>query len=382
MDKDGNWVSDNETARLVSHAILGAVVAELQGNSGLAGGAGAVGGELASKVILDNLYGGKDIKDLTEAEKQNISALTQLVMGLSTAVSGGDAGDISTSIAASKNAVENNGLSWADGGFGGDFIGLSPETGANYEGILHASAAGYLTPEETEQALSDLIKGKGMPNGSDYVELWMRAPEQIGQYLPGPIGTAMAILAATDVAITDTDKANLIQLLTEASKDHLSGSNNTESTTALNMMINRLGAGSTNAHLQSIIKGNVESNVAKTQKGKDSSNFGEHSKLEGKVQEDLGIWPPNSGAYGPVEKVTLKPGATVDRYGYDTDYYISPEGIAFEQRAIPSSSLEKPYKVYKILKPIEDVSQSKVLPWFGQPGQGTQYKLTCKMVCR
>ncbi|WP_238786575.1 hemagglutinin repeat-containing protein [Gilliamella sp. ESL0250] len=108
MDKDGNWVSDNETARLVSHAILGAVVAELQGNSGLAGGAGAVGGELASKVILDNLYGGKDIKDLTEAEKQNISALTQLVMGLSTAVSGGDAGDISTSIAASKNSVENN----------------------------------------------------------------------------------------------------------------------------------------------------------------------------------------------------------------------------------------------------------------------------------
>ncbi|OCG42893.1 VENN motif pre-toxin domain-containing protein [Gilliamella sp. Bif1-4] len=108
MDKDGNWVSDNETARLVSHAILGAVVAELQGNSGLAGGAGAVGGELAAKVILDNLYGGKDIKDLTEAEKQNISALTQLVMGLSTAVSGGDAGDISTSIAASKNAVENN----------------------------------------------------------------------------------------------------------------------------------------------------------------------------------------------------------------------------------------------------------------------------------
>ncbi|MWN32976.1 hypothetical protein GQ596_11055, partial [Gilliamella sp. Pra-s60] len=78
------WESDNETARLVSHAILGAVVAELQGNSGLAGGAGAVGGELASKVILDNLYGGKDIKDLTEAEKQNISALTQLVMGLST----------------------------------------------------------------------------------------------------------------------------------------------------------------------------------------------------------------------------------------------------------------------------------------------------------
>ncbi|NUF49465.1 hypothetical protein GYY69_06020 [Gilliamella sp. ESL0250] len=39
-----------------------------------------------------------------------MSALTHLVMGLSTAVSGGDAGDISTSIAASKNAVENNAI--------------------------------------------------------------------------------------------------------------------------------------------------------------------------------------------------------------------------------------------------------------------------------
>ncbi|MWN05656.1 hypothetical protein [Gilliamella sp. Pas-s95] len=63
----------NNVANTVGHAILGAVVAELQGNSGLAGGAGAVGGELEAKVIIDNIYGGRDIKDLTEAEKQNIS---------------------------------------------------------------------------------------------------------------------------------------------------------------------------------------------------------------------------------------------------------------------------------------------------------------------
>lgn len=215
-----------------------------------------------------------------------------------------------------------------------------------------------------------------MPNGSDYAELWMRAPEQIGQYLPGPIGTAMAILAATDIAITDTDRTNLVQLLNEASKDYLSDSNNAGSMTALNKMIERLGAGSTNTHLQSIIKDNVESNIAKNQKGNKSSNFGEHSKLEGKVQEDLGIWPPNSGAYGPVEKVTLKPGDFVDRYGSTAGFYISPEGVAFEARALPSTSLNSPYKVYEIIKPIEDVSQSKVLPWFGQLGQGTQYKLS------
>ncbi|NUF28296.1 VENN motif pre-toxin domain-containing protein [Gilliamella sp. ESL0254] len=130
MDKDGNWVSDNETARLVSHAILGAVVAELQGNSGIVGGASAVGGELAAKVIIDNLYGGRDIKDLSEAEKQNISALTQLAMGLSTAVGGGDVGDISTSIAASKNAVENNAIL-------GQFVGKTDE---EIKKMLHAQS--------------------------------------------------------------------------------------------------------------------------------------------------------------------------------------------------------------------------------------------------
>ncbi|QYN44950.1 filamentous hemagglutinin N-terminal domain-containing protein [Gilliamella sp. ESL0441] len=98
---------DNETARLISHAILGAVVAELQGNSGLAGGAGAVTGELAADIIRKQLYG-KDVKDLTEAEKENISALAQLATGLAVASVGGDVGDVSTGIAAGKNAVENN----------------------------------------------------------------------------------------------------------------------------------------------------------------------------------------------------------------------------------------------------------------------------------
>ena len=100
---------DNETARLISHAILGAVVAELQGNSGLAGGAGAVTGELAADIIRKQLYD-KEVKDLTEAEKQNISALAQLATGLAIASVGGDVGDVGTGIAAGKNAVENNNI--------------------------------------------------------------------------------------------------------------------------------------------------------------------------------------------------------------------------------------------------------------------------------
>ncbi len=46
-----------------------------------------------------------------------------------------------------------------------------------------------------------------------------------------------------------------------------------------------------------------------------------------------------------------------------------------EKRALPFSSLNKPYRQYEVIKPITPTAESKILPWFGQPGQGTQYKL-------
>ena len=85
------------------------MVAELQGNSGLAGGAGAVIGEVAADIIRKQLYG-KEVKDLTEEEKETISALSQLASGLAVAAGGGNIGDASAAISSSKNAVENNGL--------------------------------------------------------------------------------------------------------------------------------------------------------------------------------------------------------------------------------------------------------------------------------
>ena len=73
-------------------------MAELQGNSALSGGVGAVSGELASKVIINTLYGGKDASELTEDEKQTISALSQLASGLAVAAGGGNFGDASAAI--------------------------------------------------------------------------------------------------------------------------------------------------------------------------------------------------------------------------------------------------------------------------------------------
>ncbi|MBI0037598.1 VENN motif pre-toxin domain-containing protein [Gilliamella sp. B14384H2] len=167
---------DNEAARLIAHSILGAVVAELQGNSGLAGGAGAVVGEIAADIIRKQLYG-KEVKDLTEEEKETISALSQLASGLAVAAGGGNFGDASAAISSSKNAVENNGLSWADGGNDGNFIGIPYETGANLDSNLDAYAQGYLTEEEIIQLMDDMNSGRFMY--APFREDFKRFPEDL-----------------------------------------------------------------------------------------------------------------------------------------------------------------------------------------------------------
>ena len=54
-------------------------------------------GEVAADIIRKQLYG-KEVKDLTEAEKQTISALSQLASGLAVAAGGGNIGDASAAI--------------------------------------------------------------------------------------------------------------------------------------------------------------------------------------------------------------------------------------------------------------------------------------------
>ncbi|WP_176700657.1 VENN motif pre-toxin domain-containing protein, partial [Gilliamella sp. WF3-4] len=103
----------NTVANTISHAILGAVVAELQGNSALAGGLGAAASERSAEVIAGILYPDKAVTELSQEERQKISALSQLATGLAIAASGGDIQDVNTGIAAGKNAVENNNLAKA-----------------------------------------------------------------------------------------------------------------------------------------------------------------------------------------------------------------------------------------------------------------------------
>lgn len=99
---------DNVALNVMAHAVLGAVVAQAQGNSAAAGAAGAAGGELVARLITQQLYGTSDSNALSEEQKQTISALSTLAAGLAGGLVEGNSADAIAGAGAGRNAVENN----------------------------------------------------------------------------------------------------------------------------------------------------------------------------------------------------------------------------------------------------------------------------------
>ncbi|NTY88836.1 hypothetical protein FCH33_18855 [Serratia fonticola] len=100
----------NQEANLMAHAVLGAVTSAINGNSALAGASGAVMGEY----IAQQMYLGIDRNDLTEDQRQTISALGTLASGLVGGMVGDSTANAVAGAQAGKNAVENNALNATD----------------------------------------------------------------------------------------------------------------------------------------------------------------------------------------------------------------------------------------------------------------------------
>ncbi|WP_162853259.1 VENN motif pre-toxin domain-containing protein, partial [Ursidibacter arcticus] len=100
--------SINTEANLLAHALLGAVEAQLTGNNALAGAVAGAGGEAAAMVITNTLYPNKTTDQLTEAEKKNITFLSQLAGGLASGVVGDSTQAVASGADIAKRAVENN----------------------------------------------------------------------------------------------------------------------------------------------------------------------------------------------------------------------------------------------------------------------------------
>ncbi|MGK3144633.1 VENN motif pre-toxin domain-containing protein [Pantoea sp. C2G6] len=164
LNPDG---SVNVQANLMAHAVVGAVTAYAAGNSAVAGASGAAMGEY----IAQQMYPGVDRKDLSEEQRQTISALGTLAAGLAGAQAG-------------KNAVENNSLGGLES-FGKGFV----DYGQSVQSYAQYAHDKNLPPEQVQADLARMVKGD-LPESANIIKA-------ILENNPGS-DTVMAVLSAED----------------------------------------------------------------------------------------------------------------------------------------------------------------------------------------
>lgn len=95
--------------RVLAHAVVNAALAAASGRDAASAAAGAAVGELAGKIAVDGF--GKQVSELSEEEKQTVSALATLASGLAGGLVGDSSANAVAAAQAGKTTVENNFLS-------------------------------------------------------------------------------------------------------------------------------------------------------------------------------------------------------------------------------------------------------------------------------
>ncbi|WVN06966.1 hemagglutinin repeat-containing protein [Xanthomonas oryzae pv. oryzicola] len=146
---DQNHGSDpNAVLQGLSHAVLGAVLAQVNGGSIAGGALAGAGGELGAKYLTQTLYGddpraidpvtGKFNPNLLpEQDKQMLVALSQAVGAIAGGMTGGKLNDALVGSGIAGNAVENN------------FLGTAQKQ--RLESLRAKSEADGLTPQEAKE---------------------------------------------------------------------------------------------------------------------------------------------------------------------------------------------------------------------------------------
>ncbi|MBU9834727.1 VENN motif pre-toxin domain-containing protein [Rahnella sp. L72c] len=96
----------DDAGKVLAHAAVNAALAAAQGNNALVGAAGAATAEMMGMIAL-NAYG-KPVSELSETEKQTVSALATLAAGLAGGLTGDSTADAVAGAQAGKTTVENN----------------------------------------------------------------------------------------------------------------------------------------------------------------------------------------------------------------------------------------------------------------------------------
>ncbi|MEI7206947.1 hemagglutinin repeat-containing protein [Pectobacterium carotovorum] len=169
IPKDESKITASDiAANAMAHAVVGAVVAQLSGQDAAAGAMGASSGELAARAIMAKVYPGKTTNDLTEEEKQSVSALSTLASGLVSGLAGNSTASAASGAQSGRNAVENNFFGPNGMPKGMTDVGMSMTSLYTNTNLLdeNGNVLNPITEEERQYAMHRLVTGV-MPEGQD-----------------------------------------------------------------------------------------------------------------------------------------------------------------------------------------------------------------------
>ncbi len=151
-------LAPNEASRVMAHAVVAGVLAEVQGSNAAGAAAGAATAAIGTSVIAKAMYGTDDFSRLDETQKQTVSALATLASGLAGGLAGRSSASAVAGAQAGKNTSENNEMfslpkGMADYSQGASTLGMS------------MTDAGTTT-EEINAALGKNVKGD-LPDGAN-----------------------------------------------------------------------------------------------------------------------------------------------------------------------------------------------------------------------
>ncbi len=223
--------------RVLAHAVVNAALAAASGRDGASAAAGAAVGELAGKIAVDGF--GKQVSELSEEEKQTVSALATLASGLAGGLVGDSSANAVAAAQAGKTTVENNSLSEA-----ADYLatGKKPEDrykdaqqqlkdavdefkAKNCDG-LSAAVCGAKMDAHRDELLAGFAEA-----GSDYIPVYgdiksfQEADSALGYLaavvgiLPGLGDEAGAFLKGADKALKAGDLETASKLINKASNE-------------------------------------------------------------------------------------------------------------------------------------------------------------------
>ncbi len=90
------------------------------------------------------------------------------------------------------------------------------------------------------------------------------------------------------------------------------------------------------------------------------------------------IYPPNDGALNTPEKVVIKAGTILTRYGRAKGSFFGNERDSFAQRSLPRTTDVRQFHKFRVRKNMP-AEEAIIAPWFGQPGGGIQYKISSEI---